>query len=241
MKRASKCLSISASLALGLVAVAASGGQPAGSQACCGPVTDAVSWLTQPSTYTHETTTGRRVSQYAATPAPTAPQDTSFQVGGYSHYRSTLNYGQSADNYHRVETYGPPVRPYGEWRFPFRPYSTPYPNWGPPFGGLNIQPIYPYGFAPTGYPGRPPVGRGGGTGRRVPGGRTPDANTGAGSAGPATSSGTDGGAGDWPVPPRDRRRVPVIAPDPLIPYPAGGNSPYPVAPYYDGYYPVYRD
>ena len=102
------------------------------------PSAEAVDWLTLPSRYTHNPSTGERISQYRKIQAPSVPQPANFRTSGYTHTRSSLNYGQSADNYHRVEQWGDPVRPYGEWRFPFRPYSTPYPNWGPPYAGLNI-------------------------------------------------------------------------------------------------------
>lgn len=111
-------------------------------------------WLTRPSTYTHDLATGQRVSQYAPIAAPAAPQPTNFRTSGYTHTRSTINFGQSSDNYHRVETWGDPVRPYGEWRFPYRPYSTPYPNWGAPFAGLGAGAGFGFG------PGFLPPGRG---------------------------------------------------------------------------------
>ncbi len=88
-------------------------------------------WLTMPSTYTHDAG-GQRTTQYQAIAAPSAPMVTNFRTSGYTHTRSSLAFGQSADNYHRVEQWGDPVRPYGEWRFPYRPFSTPYPNWAHP-------------------------------------------------------------------------------------------------------------
>jgi hypothetical protein len=83
------------------------------------------------------------------------------------HFRSSLQFGPSADHYHRVEQWGPPIQPYGEWRFPFRPYSVPYDQWGAPFAGLNLgfgRPIIPVRPFPGG--GRPPAGPGGGAGGR---------------------------------------------------------------------------
>lgn len=157
----------------------------------------AADWLTMPSTFTHSAD-GARVSQYAAGVQPSAPQVSNFRSSGYTHTRSSLNYGSSADNYHRVESWGDPIRPYGEWRFPFRPYSTPYPNWGAPFAGFNLQAGGLGGY-------RPGLPRGGYIGRPlVPGSPASGAN-------------------------------------PLQPYPAGPGTPYPVAPYYDGYHPTYRD
>ena len=70
---------------------------------------------------------------------------------GYRHYRSTIQAGGSADNLHIVEEWGRPVRPYGEWRFPYRPYSVPYSQWGQPFGGLGPGGVYaPGGVVPLG-------------------------------------------------------------------------------------------
>ncbi len=60
-----------------------------------------------------------------------------------------MQVGQSADHMHVVEEWGRPVRPYGEWRFPYRPYSVPYQLWGAPFAGLNQM---PWGWGPT-FPG----------------------------------------------------------------------------------------
>ena len=264
------------------------------------PLAQAADWLTLPSRYSHNPSTGQRVSQYSKIQAPSVPQPSNFRTSGYTHTRSSLNYGQSADNYHRVEQWGDPVRPYGEWRFPYRPYSTPYPNWGPPYAGLNLgggfygpygpMPYDPYrgaGFNPGDrYPNSAPRGRGaypapnagasagpGGVpgdgmlppaatmsivpsrdgvgmplgglmpeGERVaPGGTRPANRPNAGSAGGPSSS--------QPYDPRQRpvdrqgtggRYRPTPQPNPFNPYPSGPGTPYPVAPYYDGYYPVCR-
>jgi hypothetical protein len=97
----------------------------------------AADWLTAPSYFTHDWTSGQRVAQHS----PVGPfyyynrQD--FQKSGYRHYRSTLDLGNSSDNMHVVEQWGAAVVPYEAWRFPYRPYSAPYPAWGPPFGGLG--------------------------------------------------------------------------------------------------------
>ena len=56
---------------------------------------------------------------------------------GYRQYRSTIDLGNSSDNMHVVEQWGAQVVPYEVWRFNYRPYSAPYPAWGPPFGGLG--------------------------------------------------------------------------------------------------------
>lgn len=116
----------------------------------------AADWITHPSHFTHDPQTGQRVSQYT----PIGPFYTfarqDFMRSGYRHTRSSLQVGHSMDHMHIVEEWGRPVRPYGEWRFPFRPYSVPYADWGPPFAGLGA----PWGGFPWG--GMPPQGDGGG-------------------------------------------------------------------------------
>ncbi len=102
-------------------------------------------WLTLPSTYTHDAARGKRVSQFTAIENPTTTTVPNFRTSGYTHTRSRLGFGGSIDNYHRVEEWGEPVRPYGEWQRPFRPGSVPYSLWGPPFGGLNQGPFGPFG------------------------------------------------------------------------------------------------
>jgi len=98
----------------------------------------ATDWLTLPSTFTHSPATGARVRQYAPVDAPPINDQSQLVTGGFTHFRSTIQVGQSADNYHRTNQWGTPVRPYGEWRFPYRPYSAPYEAWGAPFAGLNL-------------------------------------------------------------------------------------------------------
>ncbi|MHB0955999.1 MAG: hypothetical protein ACYC0X_06415 [Pirellulaceae bacterium] len=97
---------------------------------------NAADWITAPSHYTHDPQTGQRVDQYT----PIGPFYTfarsDYLQSGYRHTRSTIQAGLSVDHMHIVEEWGRPVRPYGEWRFPFRPYSVPYPMWGPPYAGL---------------------------------------------------------------------------------------------------------
>lgn len=156
-------------------------------------------WLTMPSRYSHDVVTGQRVAQFAPQELPTTAVAQPLRSSGYTHYRSSLAYGQSADNYHKVQQWGDPVRPYGEWRFPYRPYSTPYPNWGAPYAGLSFNNNF-IGGAGGGYPARPR--------RHGPGGQRPN---------------------------------PAAGTNRFAPYPAGRGTPYPVAPYYDGYHPNYRD
>jgi len=179
----------------------------------------ATDWLTYPSTYTHSPVTGERVVQYEPVAAPTAPAAANFRTSGYTHTRSSLNYGASQDNYHRVEKWGDQVRPYGEWRFPFRPYSTPYPNWGPPYAGFNLG----FGFPGTGFGGgRPGQHRDHEDGHPTPRPRQPRERGFLGD-------------GTWPV---ERKQFDGDLPpaSPFNPYPAGPGTPYPVAPYYDGFY-----
>ncbi len=118
-------------------------------------------WMTWASTYTHDSQ-GVRVDQYAMPVQPLGPDRDSYQRSGYRHFRSTLQAGQSADNYHVVEQFGAPVIPYEQWRFPFRPYGVPYDAWGPQtplsMTSINAGGFFPgaYGF-PPGRPGLPPV------------------------------------------------------------------------------------
>ena len=278
------------------------------------PFISAADWLTYPSRYSHDSKTGSRITQYTPIEAPSVPQPANFRTSGYTHTRSSLNYGQSADNYHRVEQWGDPVRPYGEWRFPYRPYSTPYPNWGPPYAGLNLgggfygPPAYdPYRGAGLsggggypggggGYPGGggysggggypaqsgvyaasdalpsaapgdgllPPTATmsavprrdgvgipvdgtipegelmfprsGPGEGEMTPGNGMPSGSAGSGGR-PNTGRGHRAGTAAG----RDRYRPIMPQPSPFNPYPSGPRTPYPVAPYYDGYNPVYRN
>ena len=123
-------------------------------------VVSAVDWLTLPGQFSHDPS-GQRIAQHQAAAPALAPAVSDFTRGGYRNTRSTLQYDQGADNYHVVERWGPPVQPYDEWRFPYRPFSSPYPNWGPPFAGSGLgNGTYP-GFSNlgTGYPG---LGYGGG-------------------------------------------------------------------------------
>jgi hypothetical protein len=109
----------------------------------------AIDWLTAPSYYTHDRVTGDRVAQYS----PIGPfyyyARPDFIRSGYRHLRSSIQVAGSADNLHIVEEWGNPVRPYGEWRFPYRPYSVPYDQWGPSFNGLGPGGV----FAPGGWGG----------------------------------------------------------------------------------------
>ena len=106
--------------------------------------TQRVDWTTLPSTYTHSPD-GQRVDQFVSvTPEPIFEIPSSAK-SGYRHTRSTLQAGFSSDNYHSVEQWGAPIRPYGEWRYPNRPFAVPYGVWGPQLpqvvgGGVGIFP-----------------------------------------------------------------------------------------------------
>jgi len=174
-------------------------------------------WLTMPSTYTHAPASGQRVEQFSQVEAPPLTDQSRRISSGYTHYRSTIQFGQSADNYHRVDEWGPPVRPYGEWRFPFRPYSSPYPNWGAPFAGFNagININTTGGFPGGGIPG------GGFPGGGFPGGGIQ--NPGFPGTGNPNFPGFPGGGG--------------IPGQPFEPYPANPAGGYENPPWYDGSYP----
>lgn len=176
----------------------------------------AADWLAIPSTFTHSPVTGERIRQYSQVDAPPIVDQSRRITSGYTHLRSTIQFGQSADNYHRVDEWGPPVRPYGEWRFPYRPYSAPYSEWGAPFAGLNLG----FGFPGVGFPGGSHHGGG------HPGGGYP-------------GTGHPGGGwnqGGYPGPSYPGGGIPG---QPQEPYPANPNGPYPVPPWYDGYHPDY--
>lgn len=188
-------------------------------------------WLTLPSTYTHNPSTGERVSQYAQVEAPPVVDQSRRVNSGFSNYRSTIQVGQSADNYHRVDQWGPPVVPYGEWRFPNRPYSAPYERWGAPYAGLGFQFgfIPPIGVPPYPGPGMPPgagVPGGGWPGAGIPGGGLP----GAGMPGGGWPGGGFPGTGlpHWGIPGQ-----------PFHPYPVFPGGAYPHPPWYDGFHPDY--
>jgi hypothetical protein len=135
---------------------------------CCAlsNVVQAGDWMTWPSTYTHDVK-GVQVDQYAMPVQPLGPNRQDYQRSGFRHFRSTLQVGQSADNYHLVEEFGRPIEPYEQWRFPYRPYGVPYDAWGPqtPFalsvgGGFGLNPGigFGHGMHGTGVPGMPGTG-----------------------------------------------------------------------------------
>ncbi len=127
-----------------------------------------VDWTTLPSTYTHDAT-GNRVDQYAQGIEPISNESPNLERSGFRHTRSTLQAGNSADNLHVVEKWGPAVQPYGEWRYPYRPYSVPYGAWGPQSPLVNSQQNNTWGVGQPGFHpnhpgggnmGMPPMGPG---------------------------------------------------------------------------------
>jgi hypothetical protein len=145
-----------------------------------------IDWTTLASTYTHDRD-GRRVDQFATRVEPYAIERVDFQQSGFRHTRSTLQAGASTDHYHSVERWGAPVQPYGEWRYPYRPFAVPYGAWGPQPPAVNVQgsgwnghpgfPIFP-GYGGNGFPGS--------AGPNVPGHAGPNWNNGFG-VGPANA------------------------------------------------------
>jgi hypothetical protein len=119
-----------------------------------------VDWTTLPSTYSHSQN-GQRVDRFRTEETPLAFEQSNLVRSGYRHSRSTLQAGFSSDHYHSVEQWGAPARPYGEWRYPYRPFAVPYGEWGPQlplqfnpaFLGQFGQPIPWNGSGPIGIPG----------------------------------------------------------------------------------------
>lgn len=117
----------------------------------------AADWIVAPSYYTHDQSTGKRVAQYAAIGPVYVYGRSDYADSGFQHYRSTIAFGGSVDNYYRVREWGRPVRPFGEWLRPYRPYSVPFPLWNSPYRGMyqfySGWPAYPGGNP---YPGPHP-------------------------------------------------------------------------------------
>ena len=143
-------------------------------------------WIVAPSYYTHDPSTGKRVAQYSPIGPVYVYGRPDYAESGFQHYRSSITFGGSSDNYYRVREWGRPVRPYGEWLRPFRPYSVPYPLWDSPYRGMyQFYWGWP-GAVPAPHGGaRPGVGRPGGVpGIGFPGhGGLPGHGAGAGHAG----------------------------------------------------------
>jgi len=122
-----------------------------------------VDWTTMASTYTHDVQ-GSRVDQFAQGVQPVIYERPDYQRSGFRHFRSSLQGGNSADHIHIVDQWGPSVRPYGEWRYPTRPFSVPYPAWGPQLpltsvnANFNQQGVFPRPGFPRGPHGDMPGG-----------------------------------------------------------------------------------
>jgi len=126
---------------------------------CYSHSADAADWISDPSYFTHSPQTGTRVTQYAPVGPFFLQPRPDYVESGFHHERSSIRVGDSSDNYVRTTRWGEPVRPYGEWQFPYRPYSVPYDMWGPQFPPSGFAPYYGVGpgagmGAGFGFPGR---------------------------------------------------------------------------------------
>lgn len=103
----------------------------------CDDDADTSSWVFEPSYFSHDPSTGKRVAQYAPIPKVYLRQDPSYQESGFHYTQHILRGpGGSLDAYHLVQTWGngDRIRPYGEWKYPYRAGATPYGPWGNPQG-----------------------------------------------------------------------------------------------------------
>lgn len=121
-----------------------------------------VDWTTLPSTFSHDDS-GQRVDQFVAPVSPETAERPDYVRSGFRHTRSSLQAGFGADHYHVTEQWGQPVRPYGEWRYPNRPFSVPYSQWGPQLPQV-VAGVLPWQAGPIG-----PWNGNGGRGPRGPG------------------------------------------------------------------------
>ena len=121
-----------------------------------------VDWTTLPSTFSHDDS-GQRVDQFVAPVSPETAERPDYVRSGFRHTRSSLQAGFGADHYHVTEQWGQPVQPYGEWRYPNRPFSVPYSQWGPQLPQV-VGGVLPWQAGPVG-----PWNGNGGRGPRGPG------------------------------------------------------------------------
>ncbi len=184
--------------------------------AFCGIValTESVScadeWVTARSYFTHDPQTGERVQQYAPIGPFYKQAQGNYRRSGFHHTRSSIQVGSSSDNYHIIEKFGDPVRPYGEWRFPFRPYSVPSYLSTPHFRGRGYG-----GYYGGGYYGGVVVPPGGGLPPgRLPGGRLPGGSV-PPPAGPGSAPGRPGAGLFDLYPEREGHHLPFNTPDPF--------------------------
>jgi hypothetical protein len=99
----------------------------------CDDGSDGSSWIFERSYYSHNPTTGQRVTQYAPIPKVYLRQDPTYRESGFHYTQHMLRGpGGSLDAYHMVQTWGDGdrIRPYGEWKYPYRAGATPYGPWG---------------------------------------------------------------------------------------------------------------
>ena len=192
----------------------------------------AADWTTLPSTYSHDQA-GQRVDQYALAVEPQSMERADYVKSGYRHTRSTLQAGFSADNYHMTEQWGQPVRPYGEWRYPNRPFSVPYGQWGPQLpqvvvGGNQWNAYGPTGMNP-GVPGNGMLGNGNG----IPGNGNNNFGVGGTSpfmGGPNVQGGNWSGNSAWQGQGIGAQGAFGVGPNNVLP--AGQDEYYPQAPAY---------
>lgn len=198
--------------------------------------TSSADWTTMASTYTHDQD-GHRVDQYALAVEPQSMERPDYVRSGYRNTRSSLQAGFSADHYHLTEQWGQSVQPYGQWRYPYRPFSVPYGQWGPQLPQVVVGGNQWNAFGQRGFnPGLP------GNGNFVPGvnGPVQQGNMSGMGVGPMMQGqmapggfGNAVGNGPWSVGP-----VNVL--------PAGQDEYYPQAPTYfpltvDGFQSPFRD
>lgn len=158
----------------------------------------AADWTTMASTYTHDQD-GQRVDQYALAVEPQSMERPDFVRSGFRSTRSSLQAGFNADHYHVTEQWGQPVQPYGEWRYPNRPFSVPYGQWGPQLPQVVVGGNQWNAFGQRGFnPGTPGNGNGNGNGNSNGNG-----NFGPGMNGPVQQGNMPGmgGPGGWPMGP----------------------------------------
>ena len=205
-------------------------------------------WTTMASTYTHDQD-GHRVDQYALAVEPQSMERPDYIRSGYRNTRSSLQAGFSADHYHVTEQWGQPAQPYGQWRYPYRPFSVPYGQWGPQLpqvvvGGNQWNAL----GQRSSNPGLP------GSGNFVPGGNAPvqqgNMNL-PGMAGPMMpwsmapgGFGNAAGNGRWYMPGLGTQGDFGVGPTNALP--AGQDEIYPQAPTYfpltsDGFQSPFRD
>jgi hypothetical protein len=140
----------------------------------CDDEDQGASWIFEPSYFSHNPDTGKRVAQYTPIPHVYRTIDPTYQESGFRYTQQFLRgAGSSFDALHLVQTWGQGdmIRPYGEWKYPYRAGATPYGPWGNPqgpwtmpfdswvnpygLGGLRNPPwpVYPYNSGPVPVPG----------------------------------------------------------------------------------------